>query len=132
MANEQNLTPFKPGNKAGVGHGRPKGKSLTTLLRKAIEAKLTLKNSQTGFLEAKKTKEWLIMSLVRDGVKGDLSTIKFIFETLEGKAIQRTEITGEDGGPIQHHTQHTITVEHMHQRIGQLIGKKEEKVIENG
>lgn len=87
----ENLTPFQKGNEIGKLGGRPKGVSLTTLLQRAIDAPLEMKNKQTGEVEKKPTSEWLMAVMVREALKGDRSLIKEVWDRLEGKPLQKIE-----------------------------------------
>lgn len=42
----------------------------------------------------------VICKLVSLARKGDTHAIQQIFDRLEGKPVQRQEVTGEDGGPL--------------------------------
>lgn len=89
MTNPQNLTPFKKGHTMSKGHGRPKGsKSLTTILKHALEMPLTLKNNQSGKHEKKPTSEWLVAVMVREALKGDKTHMREIWDRVEGKPLQ--------------------------------------------
>lgn len=88
MPNPENLKPFKKGNQAGKGHGRPKGsKSLTTVLKIAIQQPLTLKNN-AGKPEKKIITEWLAAVMIREALKGSHKHIKEIWDRTEGKPLQ--------------------------------------------
>ena len=83
----KNLKHFQPGNPGG---GRPKGsKSLTKILKEALEKDLALKDSKTGIVETKQISEWLVAAMVRDGIKGDLKAIREIYDRIEGKPLQK-------------------------------------------
>jgi len=118
MAKEENLKPFKKGNQAAKGHGRPRGKSLTKILEEAIEKELTFKNRENGQSETKTTAEWLVASLIRDALKGDNIARNQILDRLEGKPIQRQEVSGPDGGPLN---QVNYTVETARARLKEII-----------
>jgi hypothetical protein len=68
---------FKPGNKANPG-GRPKGRSLTALLREWLDE--TGEPPDTGT-----NAERIVAALIRGAVGGDRQTIKDVFERVEGK-----------------------------------------------
>lgn len=89
MPNLQNLKPFQKGNQASKGHGRPKGsKSLTSILKNALEKPITLKNKQTGKVEKKATTEWIVAVMIREALKGDHKHIREIWDRVEGKPLQ--------------------------------------------
>lgn len=98
MANEQNLKPFQPGNRAGVGHGRPKGSvSLSKLLEKALTQQIDVRDG-TG--EKKQVAELIVASMLKQALKGDMRAQKEIWDRIEGKAVAIMELTGKDGSPI--------------------------------
>ncbi len=88
MANEQNLKPFKPGQ-SGNPNGRPKGKSLTTILRDLLERKINVKDPISGKKTKKTIRDHIGLNLAAKAVKGDLVAIGIVFDRLEGKAVQR-------------------------------------------
>lgn len=56
----------------------------------------------TKLKENPKMLEAMVMTLMDMAIKNkDLAAIKEITDRVEGKAIQRSEITGEDGEPMQ-------------------------------
>lgn len=84
-----NLKPFQKGNKAGVGHGRPKGKSLTTRFQEAMDLPLALKNKNTGEKETKETAEWFVADGIKRALSGDFRYWKEIKDTLDGRPVQK-------------------------------------------
>lgn len=88
MANLQNLKPFKPGQ-CGNPNGRPKGKSLTTLLRDLLERKINVKDPISGRTNKKTIRDHIGLQLAAKAAKGDLKAIETVFDRLDGKAIQR-------------------------------------------
>lgn len=92
MANEKNLKPFPKGNKASVGHGRPKGsRTLTNILREALDQEIPFKNKDTGAVEKKQVSELIVASLIKNAVKGDIRHAREILDRLEGKPMQSIE-----------------------------------------
>ena len=85
----KNLKHFQPGNPGG---GRPKGsKSLTRILKEALEKELTLSDKKTGTKETKQVSEWLVAAMVRDAVKGDLKAIREVYDRIEGRPVQKID-----------------------------------------
>jgi hypothetical protein len=82
-----NLKPFEKGNKAAIGHGRPKGKSLSSVLAEAMQKDITLSN-KNGVKETKSTVEWIVSMMIKNALKGDFRYFKEIYDRLEGKPIQ--------------------------------------------
>ena len=74
---------FQPGNRANPG-GRPKGRSLTARLRKALRRKAA---------NGKVVADALIAVLLRSGLEGDLRAIRDIFERVDGTVLDRVEVT---------------------------------------
>lgn len=102
MGNPENVAPFqfKPGNT--FGKGRTKGsKNVATMVRQILEAELTFKDKDTGNTETKKTREWMDHSLVRQVIhNGSVNAYNSLYDRAYGKVPQKSEITGEDGEPI--------------------------------
>ena len=101
MANEQNLTPF-PKGVSGNPSGRPKGipNSKTRLLR-LLELVQVKTNPITGEKEEFTIAEQLDMVLINKALKGDLNAYKELFDRLEGRAKQTTDINANIQGNIQ-------------------------------
>lgn len=93
MANLQNLKPFKKGNQASKGHGRPKGSiSIPSFLRKVVEnQELSMKNFMNGKNEKKTIGQWIALRMVHQALQGDKAQIKEILDRLYGKPLQTTE-----------------------------------------
>ena len=92
MANEQNLIPAQKGEIRNP-NGRPKGvpNSKTRLLR-LLELVQTKTNPITGEKEEFTIAEQLDMVLINKALKGDLNAYKELFDRLEGRAKQTSEI----------------------------------------
>lgn len=92
--NPSPATRFKPGNRANPG-GRPKGRSLTSRLREALEAELPNGKQRADAL----INELILLALGRG--TGDRQAIKDIFDRVDGKVpdivIAATE--EDDHGP---------------------------------
>ena len=94
--------------------GRPKGfKGLTETLRDLIESDGTMiidnvkeideSGKETGnvFKRAKVNipkKDMIVLAALKKSVKGEMRAIEFMFDRMEGMAIQKHEI---EGGPIK-------------------------------
>jgi len=78
------FTPGQSGNPAG----RPKGRSVTAILRKVIDA------------NDYELAERLVRTLVDRALKGDYRCMKEIWDRIDGKPTRTTEISGPSGGPI--------------------------------
>ena len=85
----ENLTPFKKGNTASVGHGRPKGsKNFATILKDIMSA-------EKGTLNGKEVDGHVLLmaTLYQKALKDkDLPAIREIMDRMEGKTVQKTEI----------------------------------------
>ena len=90
-----NLKQFSKG-KSGNPKGRPtKGDCLVSCLKEEL-ASLVAKGSPL-------TKEQMIAkALVDKAMLGDIMAIRLAFEYTAGKPMQAVELTGKDGGPIEH------------------------------
>ena len=79
-------------------HGRPKGsRSLATILREMLETDIDV--VVEGKKERKQMQEVIIRKLLKKASEGDIRAITEIFDRVEGKAKQHTDIT-TDGEPI--------------------------------
>lgn len=77
---------FVAGNKANPG-GRPKAEvSITALIDQAV--------SPTDWMD-------IIQKLLKMARAGNLKAIEMLMDRRFGKALQTTELTGKDGGPIK-------------------------------
>lgn len=93
MANIENLKPFQKGHTLTKGIGRPKGsKSLTTLLREAMDKPLSIKTKK-GEEETKTVAEWIVGSLIKKSIEGEIKATKEVLDRLDGKTVQVVENT---------------------------------------
>lgn len=79
---------FKPGQ-SGNYSGRPKKKLIDEVLAELLGAK----NSAEATRIAK--------ALIKTAAKGDSKAAKLIAERTQGKPLQKVEVTGADGGPVE-------------------------------
>lgn len=101
MANEQNLTPFKKGEVANP-KGRGKGvQNSKTRLLKLLELVTKVRNPVTGEEEEFSIAEQLDMQIIAKARKGDLKAYEILFDRLEGKPKQTTDITADIKGNVQ-------------------------------
>ena len=100
MAFPNKETQFKEGQ-SGNPAGRPKGvpNSKTRLLR-LLELVQTKVNPVTGEKEEFTVAEQLDMVLINKALKGDLNAYKELFDRLEGRAKQSTEVEISGGMTI--------------------------------
>lgn len=89
MANPQNLKPFKKGNQASKGHGRPP--SLKSLFRKKLDEFREVKNKKTGKIEKRLTDDLFAEVGVSKALSGDFRFWKEIKDTVDGKPLQTIE-----------------------------------------
>lgn len=82
--------PFKPG-KSGNPKGRQSSKPFADALRMEIAQ---LEGDRRGLRKVAR-------KLITKAEEGDMQAIKELADRLDGKAVQQTELTGKDGGPIE-------------------------------
>lgn len=92
MPNNNNLTSFKPGQ-CGNPKGRPKGKSLKSVLNELLADEITL--VEAGKKRKMKANEAIALTLIKEALNGNVQAIKEIFDRTEGKARQSVSIEGE-------------------------------------
>lgn len=93
---------FKEGNK--FGKGREKGShNVSTILTKLLDRTIKIDIKEAGKVK-KSTKtyaEAIALKVIQQSLKGNMRALKILLERTEGKPLQRTEITGIGGEPIQ-------------------------------
>ena len=98
---------FKEGQ-SGNPNGRPKGISLTTILKKYLNKEIDF----TDPIEAKKVKkrigDVIILKLLANAIKGDDRAIKEILERVDGKITQPLQNLGEGTKIIVVHDRNSI------------------------
>lgn len=86
--NTGNLTPFKPGQTGNPG-GRPKGRSLTSILRQALdEVSIGGEIIPLGLTAG----EYLVQTIINNATKGDATLAREIFQRVDGKVPDIIEI----------------------------------------
>lgn len=113
--NTSGLTPFRPGQSGNPG-GRPKKLPITDALRRILGGKLpaSVPKASTG-------EDLVAFALIKKAVGGDLRAIAEIADRTEGKATERHEWSGPDGGPIPFELPGTR--EEVERRIQELLSK---------
>lgn len=93
----KNLTPFTKDDNRAVEGGRKskRGKSVKTILRMFLEKKIKGEIFTQG--------ENVALALIEKARAGDVSAIKELYDRLEGKAVQKQEVSGPEGGPIENY-----------------------------
>lgn len=91
--NEQNLTPWKPGE-SGNPAGKPPGtKNLTTQVREALQKIAKSENGEDISYET-----LLVRRILKSSIEGgDNKMIQMIWEHLDGKPSQKIDLTHELG-----------------------------------
>lgn len=94
MANEQNLTPWKPGQ-SGNPSGRPRGtENSATRLRRLLDAVQTARHPVTKEMEDFTTLELMDAALIARAMKGDVVAYREVLDRLEGKVPQALKHEG--------------------------------------
>lgn len=107
MANEQNLKPFdtekkarENGRKGGIASGKvkKKKKQVKDLLKTLLGTKPNLqdiKKIQAVFpdIDIKTIEDVLNLSMIRQGIKGNVQAYNAVYDRVEGKPQQKTDIT---------------------------------------
>lgn len=83
---------FKPGQ-CGNPKGRPKGKSLKSVLNELLAEEITI--VEAGNKRKMKANEAIALTLIKEALNGNIQAIKEIFDRTEGKARQSVSIEGE-------------------------------------
>ena len=93
--NIENLRPWQKGQSGNPG-GRPKTLPVTTALRLMLEEKQLPKRAHPDMTVA----ERIALRLARKAIKEDKAAVE-VMDRVEGKARQRTELSGPNGGAMQ-------------------------------
>lgn len=93
----RNLKPFKVGE-SGNPNGRPLGqKNYATLYREALIKLGSLNNKEPEEIELE-----MIANGLASARKGDYRFYKDVLDRLHGTPVNKTELSGKDGGAIVH------------------------------
>ena len=91
---------FQPGNK--IKGGRPKGSiSVSTELRKLLEKRIDYEDPETHKKVRGKIAHVIALRLILNACQGEYSAIKDILDRIDGKPVERRQVTGSCEGPIQ-------------------------------
>lgn len=94
MANEQNLKPW-PKGVSGNPAGRPPGtKDKSTIAKKWLEATSRGENYITKQMEDLSEEDWQILSLIKQGRRGNTQAIKMLFDLVYGPMDKNINHTG--------------------------------------
>lgn len=113
--NTSGLRPFQPGQSGNPG-GRPKKSPVTDALRELVE------RSAVPRKKAPTIAGRLAQELLRQALKGKMAPIVEVIDRIEGKARQRVEASGPEGGPIP--LELPGTREEIERRVRELLKKK--------
>lgn len=91
MSGIDNLKPFQKGNKAAVGHGRPKGKSMTSFIKKIADKDILFPNLE-GNKENVSVAEGIALALAYKCLKGSAPHLNIWLDRMEGKVTNTIEI----------------------------------------
>lgn len=82
---------FKKGQ-SGNPKGRPKGsRNRDTLLRKWLETKTSIKNPVSGKVEKITVEDEVVLALIKEARKGNVTAIREIQDTMYGKVADKLE-----------------------------------------
>lgn len=86
---------FKKGHPGG-GHTQkhPNG-YLTSILKKLLKKKITYEDPETKEMVKGLVKDILPLRLIYNASQGELPAIKEIFDRVDGKVVEKTELSGE-------------------------------------
>lgn len=94
MPNPENIKPPKKGEPSRNPNGRPKGaKNRSTLLKKWLSVATTIKNPVTKEVEQITVEDEVVLSLINQARKGNVTAIREILDTTYGKVADKIEIT---------------------------------------
>lgn len=86
----ENITPGGP--------GRPKGqRNYATIYREALK-----KIAVTQDMTPDEIEELMLQSGLKKAIKGDLGFYKDTMDRLHGRPVQKSEISGPEGGPVKY------------------------------
>ena len=85
----KNLKPFKPGHKPDRPGGRPKGTSITALLRDLLEERVVTPQGRV------RVKELVARALIREAAKGKPQSLKELIDRVDGPVRQEMTHTIE-------------------------------------
>ncbi len=111
--NISGLRPFRKGVSGNPG-GRPKKLPVTDVILQKLDEKC--KQDKQGRTWA----ELLVVALLGRAIKGDVKAIAELIDRAEGKAKQRSELSGPDGASISFEIPDTR--EALERRIAELLG----------
>lgn len=80
--------------------GRPKGISLTTLLKKCLEKNIKYIDPETQQMIKGKVKDAIVWRLILNATQGEDKAIKEVFERIDGKVVQELKGEGFGGNTI--------------------------------
>ena len=106
------------------------------ILRRLLVQKINFPDPITGEECNKTIEEMITLTLMAKALKGDIRAIKEVVERMDGKTVQKTELTGIDGKPLAIESITRITADAIDDRIAQLLKpivktKEEDKDVDN-
>jgi hypothetical protein len=114
----KNLKPFKKGNQASKGHGRPKGSvSWKTLIREGLDEEIEMANKSTERTETKAARKWVVAQLIAMAIEGDFKAIK--------------ELMDREDGPVVQNINNRTTLDFTDVNLSSLSDEQLEKIIQD-
>lgn len=113
-------TKRKKGDPPPPGAGRPKGApDYKSVFNKYLTTKRPTKLPD-GTTEPREIIEGIVLSALAKATNGDVKAMQFVFERTFGKEVEKMELTGRDGNPLQ--IDHARRLSDIDERIKTIIG----------
>lgn len=94
---------WKKGDPSPNPRGRPKGSlNTSTIIKRWLEATEKAKNPLTGKEEKMTQMDIITLAQLIKARKGDTTAFRELLDRTDGKPSQAVNVSGPDGGPIEH------------------------------
>jgi hypothetical protein len=123
MANEKNLKPFKKGNKAAAGHGRPVGsRSIKALFEEVIDTTISFTDPFTKEKTRATIEKAIVVQTVVMAAKGCKHARECVFDYVYGKPVQKIESENQTKLDIESIDVSKLTNEQLKSSLDYLMG----------